>query len=79
VLIAETAAQKYHLTAGQAGALARQARAKRIVPFHFSPKYKSDPHVLAEEAMTAFREKNGVSTSGAPRSASKAGISGSLQ
>jgi len=57
---AETAAQKYHLTAGQAGALARQARVKRIVPFHFSPKYKSDPHVLAEEAMMAFRNPDRV-------------------
>jgi ribonuclease Z len=76
---AETAAKKYHLTARQAGMLARQARVKRMIPFHFSPKYKSVPHVLIEEAMTAFREKDGVSTSGAPPSASKAGISGSSQ
>lgn len=53
---AETAAKKYHLTARQAGALARQAHAKRMIPFHFSPKYKSAPHVLTEEAMTAFQE-----------------------
>ncbi len=51
----ETAARKYHLTARQAGTLARQAHVKRMVPFHFSPKYKTAPHVLAEEAMTAFR------------------------
>jgi ribonuclease Z len=34
------AARKQHLTARQAGWLARQARAKRVVPFHFSPKYR---------------------------------------
>ena len=51
----ETAARKYHLTARQAGTLARQAHVKRIVPFHFSPKYKIAPHLLAEEAMKAFR------------------------
>jgi ribonuclease Z len=57
---AETAAKKYHLTARQAGALARQAGAKRMIPFHFSPKYKSAPHVLTEEALSAFREPDGV-------------------
>ena len=51
----ETAARKYHLTAWQAGTLARQAHVKRMVPFHFSPKYKIAPHVLAEEAIAAFR------------------------
>jgi ribonuclease Z len=49
------AEQKYHLTARQAGTLARDAHAKRIVPFHFSPKYKSTPHLLADEAFAAFR------------------------
>jgi len=52
---AETAGKKYHLTARQAGLLARQAQAKRMIPFHFSPKYKSTPQALAEEAMTAFQ------------------------
>ncbi|MCX5838827.1 MAG: MBL fold metallo-hydrolase [Deltaproteobacteria bacterium] len=51
----ETATRKYHLTARQAGTLARQAHVKRMVPFHFSPKYKIAPHLLVEEAMTAFR------------------------
>jgi ribonuclease Z len=36
---AEHAARKYHLTARQAGLLAREARAKQVVPFHFSPRY----------------------------------------
>ncbi len=51
----ETAAKKYHLTARQAGLLAKEAQAKRIIPFHFSPKYKPTPQALAEEAMTAFK------------------------
>lgn len=57
---ADTAAKKYHLTARQAGELARQAGVKRMIPFHFSPKYKGAPHVLTEEAMTAFRGDDGV-------------------
>jgi ribonuclease Z len=44
----ETAARKYHFTARQAGTLARQAHVKRMVPFHFYPKYKIAPHLLAE-------------------------------
>ncbi len=61
---AETAAKKYHLTALQAGTLARQARVKRIIAFHFSPKYKMTPHVLTEEALAAFRGTDGVATLG---------------
>ena len=33
------AARKFHLTARQAGLLARAACAKQVVPFHFSPRY----------------------------------------
>jgi ribonuclease Z len=50
----EKAAQKYHLTALQAGLLARRAGAKRIVLFHFSPKYKGSGELLVDEAMRAF-------------------------
>jgi ribonuclease Z len=53
---AETAAKKYHLTARQAGLLARQAQVKRIIPFHFSPKYKRAPQALPEQALAAFQE-----------------------
>jgi ribonuclease Z len=52
---AVNAAQKYHLTARQAGMLARQAGAKRMVLFHFSPKYKKAPDVLNQEAMHVFQ------------------------
>jgi ribonuclease Z len=54
----ETAAKKYHLTARQAGLLDREGQVKRIIPFHFSPKYKPTPLALAEEAMTAFKNPN---------------------
>ena len=52
---ADNAAQKYHLTARQAGMLARQAGAKRMVLFHFSPKYKKMGDLLHHEAMSAFQ------------------------
>jgi len=53
---ADNAAQKCHLTAKQAGILARQAGAKRIQVFHFSPKYKKAGDLLQREAMGAFQD-----------------------
>lgn len=50
----EKAMQKHHLTARQAGTLARGAGAKRISLFHFSPKYKGCGDLLIDEAMKAF-------------------------
>ena len=51
---AEKAHQKYHLTARQAGDLARRSQAKRMVLFHFSPKYKGEGNLLSHEATRAF-------------------------
>ncbi|HKI03629.1 MAG TPA: MBL fold metallo-hydrolase [Thermoanaerobaculia bacterium] len=48
------AAEKYHLTARQAGWLAREAGARRLVPFHFSPKHTGEADRLVREAMEAF-------------------------
>lgn len=48
------AAEKYHLTARQAGELARAAGAKRLIPFHFSPKHSEEGDRLIREAMEAF-------------------------
>jgi ribonuclease Z len=46
---AEHAARKHHLTAAQAGRIARAARAKHVVPFHFSPRYEGrEAELLAE-------------------------------
>ncbi len=36
---ADHAARKHHLTARQAGSIAREASAKLVIPFHFSPRY----------------------------------------
>jgi ribonuclease Z len=46
---AEHAARKYHLTAAQAGSMARAARAKNVVPFHFSPRYEGREEELRAE------------------------------
>jgi len=49
----EHAARKCHLTARQAGAIARAARAKQVVPFHFSPRYTDREHDLRNELEAA--------------------------
>ncbi len=51
---AKRAAEKYHLTAYQAGMLAHEAGVKRVVPFHFSPKYSNEPEQLRKEVEQAF-------------------------
>ena len=48
------ARDKCHLTAAQAGRLARQAGVKRMIPIHFSPKYSRNPGLIEQEARTAF-------------------------
>ena len=50
----ERAAEKHHLTSRQAGLLGRRAGARRIVPFHFSPKHSEDGDRLLREALEAF-------------------------
>ncbi len=50
----QRAAARYHLTAGQAGRLALEAKARRLAVFHFSPKYRDCPGELLDEAMAAF-------------------------
>ena len=51
---AARAAEKYHLTAHQAGLLARAAGAKSVVPFHFSPTYSGQEDVVREELERAY-------------------------
>jgi ribonuclease Z len=50
----ERAGETFHLTARQAGEIARQAGVKRLVVFHFSPKYEGRFPELEEEARVAF-------------------------
>lgn len=46
---ADHAARKHHLTAEQAGCIARAARARQVVPFHFSPRYLGREEELRAE------------------------------
>lgn len=51
----EIAAKRKHLTAAQAGALARAAHVDRVVPFHFSPRYADREDRLRREVNDAFK------------------------
>ncbi|HYV56582.1 MAG TPA: MBL fold metallo-hydrolase [Candidatus Nitrosopolaris sp.] len=50
----EQATRRYHLTARQAGALARAARVRRLQVFHFSPRYEGRYGEIVAEADAEF-------------------------
>lgn len=50
----DIAQKKFHLTARQAGSIARKSAAKALTVFHFSPRYAGNGHILEKEAMEAF-------------------------
>jgi ribonuclease Z len=53
---AEIAAQRQHLTARQAGEIGKLADAARLIPFHFSARYRDMEEQIRSEAEQAFRE-----------------------
>jgi ribonuclease Z len=53
--LADRAWEKKHLTAAQAGWLARAAGAKNVVPFHFSPIYRGREAQLRAELIAAWQ------------------------
>ena len=54
----EKAMTKGHLTARQAGLIAREAGVKLLQVFHFSPRYDECPDSLIKEAEEAFQGKS---------------------
>jgi ribonuclease Z len=56
------ATRRYHLTTRQAGLLARAAGVRKLIVFHFSPRYAGQAERMYREAQEAFRgeEQDGV-------------------
>jgi len=50
----EHARRKNHLTARQAGWIARRMRARSVVPFHFSPRYRQRAAAVPAEVVAAW-------------------------
>jgi ribonuclease Z len=50
----ERARERAHLTARQAGELARAAQVARVIPFHFSPRHLGAEEELRREVAEAF-------------------------
>jgi ribonuclease Z len=53
----DQASARYHLTARQAGLLARKAGVEYLQVFHFSPRYAGAEKEIYEEAMRSFKGK----------------------
>jgi ribonuclease Z len=53
----DIAREKCHLTARQAGLIAGRARVKQFTPFHFSPRYTGQKHLLEQEARDAYERE----------------------
>ena len=55
---ADLAEARHHLTARQAGLLARAARVKKVTPFHVSTRYSDCEDEVVEEVFSAFYSEN---------------------
>ncbi|MFH1990944.1 MAG: MBL fold metallo-hydrolase [Pseudomonadota bacterium] len=53
----DIAAKRGHLTARQAGHIAGKSRVKQFTPFHFSPRYMGQGHLLELEAQEAYEDE----------------------
>ena len=61
----EHAARKNHLTARQAGEIARRVGAKAVMPFHFSPRYEERSAALIDEVHAAWSGASALTGGGA--------------
>jgi ribonuclease Z len=52
----DRAKDRYHLTAKEAGRIAREAEAGKLEILHFSPRYTDEPEVLKKEAEEEFKK-----------------------
>jgi hypothetical protein len=57
--VRDQARRKSHLTARQAGEIAALPRARKVVPFRFSPRQRGDEALLREEVAAARRQGAG--------------------
>src|SRR3546814_16734049 len=53
----QQAAQRAHLTTTAAGEIARSANARRVEPFHFSPRYRGQEEQMMAEVRRAFDQE----------------------
>ena len=56
----QVAKAKNHLTARQAGEIAGKSKVRMLTPFHFSPRYQGQAHLLEAEAQNAYQEALGA-------------------
>ena len=71
---ADKAKERYHLTAHQAGLMARKAGARELVVFHFSPRYTGQGEAIRREARAAFEDLLPASLSPGGRGEGEGGI-----
>jgi ribonuclease Z len=61
---AAIARTRHHLTAAAAAEIAKRAGARRVVPFHFSPRYLERPDLVANQVEAALSTRSTLGSSG---------------